>query len=477
MTTTTGLDPSANLDPEPGERSLPNEPMGGDGNMPFEPTKRTRRQVWMFAIVLALLSAASLILLLTMTGGDEVTGSEADITLLTQNEVSETLLRTGTGPGDLELELLYTPEWYFSWTGRPNPETDGSPTLAFLMFETTHVFDLPTDPPILLINTPTGVIEPSSITEVTDSPHHRVSQVFFSSVDADGNPLLSNDETLSVTATWPEVDSSLQWEQPMPFGLDALNSEVDTTEGFIFRSPALTIAAIATIFTGMLAALTPCLLLLAAYYTAVLSGTAAATANQRDAEKKLLMTGVFFVAGFTAVYTAGGIVAGYIGDSVSRFNIVGDYARPVSIIAGIAVIAMGIRMASQAKVPLVCKIPGFNRPSKSGTVGSAAMGTMFAVGCLSCFSATVLTAMLLYAGATGSPLAGGLVMLMFSAGVGVMFLVASILVARAAPLATWLAKIQPVIGVISAVIMIFLGGLMVTYKFHLLTGYLLELWS
>jgi cytochrome c-type biogenesis protein len=105
------------------------------------------------------------------------------------------------------------------------------------------------------------------------------------------------------------------------------------------------------------------------------------------------------------------------------------------------------------------------------------MGATFAVGCLSCFSATILTALLLYAGATGSPLAGGLVMLMFSAGVGVMFLIAALLVARAAPLSTWLIKAQPIIGAVSAVVMIGLGVLMVTYKFHLVTGYLFKLWS
>ncbi len=45
------------------------------------------------------------------------------------------------------------------------------------------------------------------------------------------------------------------------FGLAALNSATDTSTGFTFRSPALTFGAIAAIFTGMLAALTPCLLL------------------------------------------------------------------------------------------------------------------------------------------------------------------------------------------------------------------------
>jgi cytochrome c biogenesis protein CcdA len=68
-------------------------------------------------------------------------------------------------------------------------------------------------------------------------------------------------------------------------------------------------------------------------------------------------------------------------------------------------------------------------------------------------------------------------MLMFSAGVGVMFLLAAILVARAAPLATWMAKAQPVIGAVSAVIMVGLGVLMIIYKFHVVTGYLFTLWS
>jgi cytochrome c-type biogenesis protein len=374
--------------------------------------------------------------------------------------------------------MLYTPRWYFAWSGRPEPETDGIPTLAFLMFETTHTYDLPSSSPVATITSASGTFEATATSVVSDSSHHRVTQVFFSADGTDGEPIVGDDETLVVTALWFDGSSTtVEWEAPMPFGLAALNAETDTSIAFTFRSPALTLGAIAAIFGGMLAALTPCLLLLAAYYTAVLSGTAAATASQASAERQLLITGLFFVGGFTAVYTAGGVVAGYIGASVSRFDSVGGYARPVSIVAGIAVIAMGIRMASQARVPMVCKIPGFNRPNRSGWVGSAIMGSTFAVGCLSCFSATVLTALLLYAGATGSPLAGGLLMLMFSAGVGVMFLVAAILVARAAPLSTWLSKAQPTIGVVSAVIMIFLGILMVTYKFHLVTGYLFELWS
>jgi hypothetical protein len=40
-----------------------------------------------------------------------------------------------------------------------------------------------------------------------------------------------------------------------------------------------------------------------------------------------------------------------------------------------------------------------------------------------------------------------------------------------------MAKAQPVIGAVSAVIMVGLGVLMIIYKFHVVTGYLSTLWS
>jgi len=438
--------------------------------------KRSRKQVLIFAVVLAVLSAASLILLLTITGGQESEVTDADVTVLSQQEVTNTLLRQGNGPGDLELEVLYTPDWYYLWSGRPLPPTDGSPTLGFFMFETVHAGELTSEIPAVTISGANGSSVAASVEEVSVAPHHRVTQLLFPAETAGGDNIVGDEAPLVATARWSDGSTVvLEWEQPMPFGLGTINGGEETAT---FRSPALSLGAIAAIFGGMLAALSPCLLLLAAYYTAVLSSTAAAEAEKASAERRLLATGLWFVGGFTAIYTAGGVIAGWVGASVSRFDSIDPWTRPISIVAGIVVVLLGIRMASQANVPMVCKLPGFNRPAKrQGRFASAVMGSTFAVGCLSCFSATVLTALLLYAGATGSPIAGGLVMLMFSAGVGIMFLIAAVLVAKAAPLATWLTKAQPVIGVVSAVIMIFLGGLMIANKFHILTGYLYELWS
>ena len=349
---------------------------------------RTRKQVVIVAVVLALLSAASLIMLLTLTGGNEVDAADADVTVLSQSDVTDALLRTGAGPGSMEVESLYTPGWYFQWSGRPEPATDGDPTFAFFLFETTHIEDLPADLPDIAVNTVSGSFEPETISVVSDSPHHRVTQLLFPAATADGEPIVGDAASLVVTAAWPDgVVETLEWTQPMPFGLGALNT-ADT--GVKFTMPALSFGAIVAIFSGMFAALTPCMLLLAAYYTAVLSGTAAASVDDKaGTERRLLLTGLTFVGGFTLVYTAGGIIAGYIGESVNRFENVGSYARPVSVIAGIAVVLMGIRMASQARVPVACKLPGFNRLAKTGWLGSVLMGSTFAIGCVWCFPACI----------------------------------------------------------------------------------------
>ena len=118
-------------------------------------SRRTRRQVVMLAVVLALFSAASLIMLLTMTGG-EVSADDADVTVLSQRDVTAALLRNGSGPGSMELEALYTPSWYFQWSGRTEPATDGTPTFGFFLFETTHIEHLPPNSPEMEITTPAG---------------------------------------------------------------------------------------------------------------------------------------------------------------------------------------------------------------------------------------------------------------------------------------------------------------------------------
>ena len=435
-----------------------------------EPPKKDPmfRRTGFYALILLVVAGVALGILLTSTSPS---ADRPDATILTQQEISERLLREVGG--DIEIEVLYTPTWYFEWSGRDLPDTGDTATIGFFVFETVHSGELPAGLPVFTARANGRGLDVYRIAEVDSSDHHRVTQVLF--VAEDGPMLLVDDGDRIELSLSGSHDAAFGWDLSDSFGagvIGASEAEIGITSG------SLTMPALFAIFGGMLTALSPCLLLLATYYTAVLGGTASQEGGSTaKATRKMMTTSLFFIAGFTIIYTAGGVFAGYVGNSVGRLDNVTAWARPISVVAGIAVVLLGIRVAAQANVPMVCKIPGFNRPDKSGAVGSAMMGSTFAVGCLSCFSATVLSALLLYAGATGSPTTGGLIMLTFSATVGLIFLIAAFLVSQAVPLVTWVEKARPYIGGLSAAVMIALGILMITYQFHRFTGWIFELWS
>jgi cytochrome c-type biogenesis protein len=272
--------------------------------------------------------------------------------------------------------------------------------------------------------------------------------------------------------------NTFKWDLPLPYGLGLVNDRAQS-ESLIVSSPrTLTWPVFLAIMAGMLTALSPCLLQLAAYYAAVLAGAGAGSENRSHTRRHLVRTSLFFVGGFTLVYTTGGFIAGYVGESMQHLAFIQQWSYPVSVIAGVIIILLAIRIAIQARAPLVCRLPlGVKRSQGSGWVSSAVMGSTFAVGCLTCFSATVLSALLLYAGSTGSPVIGGLLLLLFSAGVGVVFLLAAWVIGESASMLGWLQRAQPIIGGVSALIMVGFGLLMVTYQFHVVSGFLFRLFA
>lgn len=426
------------------------------------------RRTAMIGLALLVIAGVGLGILLL---GTSPPSDRPDATVLTQTEVTERLFREVGG--DVEFEILYTPSWYFEWSRRDLPDTEGVATIGFFVFETVHIGELSQELPTYRVTAGGQPLDVYRIGVIDDADHHRVTQVLFVAEDENGTIVVEDGDRIELSLTGA-MNAQFGWETDSALGAGVLS---DQTEKLGVTSGSLTVAALFAIFGGMLTALSPCLLLLATYYTAVLGGVATQENAKQVATRKMLTTALWFILGFAVVYTLGGIAAGFVGSSISRLDSVDTWSRPISIVAGLIVVIMGVRTAAQANVPMVCKIPGFKKPDEKGMIGSATMGITFAVGCLSCFSATVLSALLLYAGATGSPVTGGLVMLTFSATVGLIFLIAAFLMTKAVPLVTWVEKARPYIGGISAGVMIFLGFLMITYQFHIFTGWLFELWS
>ena len=468
------------------------------------------------------MSVAELVLFLTLhfQSSSTVTPALSQETVETPTSITvdwkdlrNSLARSGINPEGTwpSVDVFLATPVYFSATGRTPPqEALQKPSLMFYISEDAHD-ELPTTPPQPLLRVDGKEIGvPMAVKIITDSEHHRTSQVLYSAVDSQGDPLITDETSLlKLIFTNPDVGESsfnvLTWELPISYTEHFSSSEValgmpeaaievsdtqdnqgNSSTGLPLTSTfTLTWATILAIMSGMLIALSPCLLQLGVYFTATLAGVSTehnspGNLDVAAARKHVMQTGLFFALGFTLVYAAGGAAAGYIGQSLNTLGNVSAWMRPLSVVAGIVILILALRTAWNARAPIVCHLPIaplLGKSHRTGALGAALMGISFSAGCLACFSATVLPALLLLVGSIGSVVYGTLLLTTFSLFVSVPCLVLAFGISRlqGSRLQGAVMRIQkagPLLGLTSAVVMAGFGILMITYNFHIVSGFI-----
>jgi len=210
---------------------------------------------------------------------------------------------------------------------------------------------------------------------------------------------------------------------------------------------------------GMLSFLSPCVLPLVPAYVSMVSGLSAAEieAGQRHDLTRVLRGVAGFVIGFTVVFTALGAAASGLG------HLLLDHQHALVIAAGVVVIVLGVWVAGIGAPTLFLRERRFHpRPSRLGVWAPPVMGMAFAFGWTPCIG-PVLGAVLGLA-ATRATLTSGLVLLVaYSLGLGVPFLVAGVACGR---LTTVVARVRRRLGVVNAVA----GASLVVFGVLLLTG-------
>lgn len=386
------------------------------------------------------------------------------VRLRTQELLRTTALTKYHGNADINLEVLYTPPAYFAMAVDEEAAARYAPDkfYVFLVSETMHEGEsLPDSLPPATLRVDGQEIDLFDVNSLIGSSHHRTSILRFAYskaeapqamelLIADADPLRWNPADISYTVSTESAGWSV-------FGL----------------SWALLLPGLG----GMLAALGPCLTQLVVYYIATLTGVGMEVLEDQSARSthrgRILRTAIFFSLGFTVVYTAGGAVAGVIGQSLQSLGLLETFNRPLSVISGLAILVMAWRVIVNARAPLVCNLPLASKTrsaSGTGLWGAMMTGIAFAFGCLSCFGATVLTVLLLYIGASGSVFQGAFIMFVFSLGLTVPFLLGALAIDRLVPFLRRAERVAPWLGLASGVVMIGFGLLMITYRFHVVSS-------
>lgn len=223
---------------------------------------------------------------------------------------------------------------------------------------------------------------------------------------------------------------------------------------------------------GLVSFLSPCVLPIIPGFLAYLAGTSLSEA--RSKRKGIFLNSLFFVLGFSAVFSILGVLLNSILESAAYYILVW-----LSRLGGIIIIFFGVYLMGFIKIPFLEKEYKLTVKTKfqSRYLSSFVFGSAFAVGWTPCVGA-VLGGILALA-ATQPGVAFSL-LFSYSLGLGIPFLIVGLFAAPAAELIKRYAGFVKYLNFIFGLLLIWLGFLVFTQSlsrianFELLNRFLLK---
>lgn len=200
---------------------------------------------------------------------------------------------------------------------------------------------------------------------------------------------------------------------------------------------------------GIITFISPCLLPMLPIYISYFAG-----GDTKNTKKTL--TGAFgFVLGFTVIFISLGALAGTIGSFLR------EYQTPVNIISGLIVILFGLNYLEIFKLNI---FQGSRRNFDTDNLNffsSVLFGIIFSIGWTPCVGAFLGSALML-ASQQGQALTGMLMLLAYSLGLGIPFILSAVLIQKLKTTFDFIKKNYTVINTISGILLILVGIMMAT---------------
>ena len=203
-----------------------------------------------------------------------------------------------------------------------------------------------------------------------------------------------------------------------------------------------------TFLEGIITFISPCLLPMLPIYITYFAG------GGERSQGKTLSRALAFVLGFTTVFVAMGALAGTLGSFVSR------YQTLVNLFCGAVVIFFGLNFLGVFRLQLFHG-GGLRQGGELGFFSALLFGVVFALGWTPCVGAFLGSALML-ASQQGHAVEGMLLLLSYSLGLGVPFLMSALLIDQLRTAFDWVKRHYNVINVVSGLLLIAVGVLMAT---------------
>jgi len=231
--------------------------------------------------------------------------------------------------------------------------------------------------------------------------------------------------------------------------------------------PASQIGLGAAFLGGLLSFFSPCVLPLLPVYISLITGVSveALEEGEKTAFWPAMLRTLLFVAGFSVVFTALGAGAGKVGQLLRAYE---SWFR---VGGGILVILFGLHFTGLFRIRLLYREKRFKVAARElGELGIFLMGMTFALGWTPCIGPW-LASILAVAATEGQASRGIILLLTYSAGMGLPFLLAAAALGSFLKFSSRMKRVLHRLEVASGVLLILLGILLLTNHFSLLAQF------
>lgn len=205
-----------------------------------------------------------------------------------------------------------------------------------------------------------------------------------------------------------------------------------------------------SLLEGIISFISPCLLPMLPIYV-----TYFAAGSGRKGGKTALVNALGFVLGFTLVFVALGLFFGTIGGFLTKYSVA------VNIVLGAIVVLFGLGFMGVIRPIFQMKGIGNADTSNLNFFKAMLFGMIFSVSWTPCVGAFLGSALAM-ASVSGSALQGTVMLLCFSAGLGIPFILSALLIDRLKTAFDFIKKNYKVINFICGLLLVAIGILMMT---------------
>lgn len=221
------------------------------------------------------------------------------------------------------------------------------------------------------------------------------------------------------------------------------------------------------ISAGLLSFFSPCVFPLIPAYVAHLTDGTVSSGMVQTNRRVLLLRSISFILGFSVVFVLLGASASFIGQMFL------DNKKLIQMLGGLLIIIFGLQMLGLLKLKFLMfeKKFTYDKPSKASSVRSFILGLAFGSGWTPCVG-LALSSILLLASSTETVYSGILLLWVYSLGLGIPFLLISVIITYSLQMVKRINKLLPKLLVINGWILVIMGILLFTGQMQKISSYL-----